>query len=84
MRGILLDWIVELHHKFKMCAQTLFMTVLIIDKYACRQGARKDNLQLIGSAAFYLAAKFEEVSQVPRIDELVYYSDRAFKKEQLI
>lgn len=58
MRGILLDWMIELHFKYKMCTQTLFATTMVIDKYISQKGARKDNLQLIGSAAFYLVAKF--------------------------
>jgi cyclin B len=33
MRGILLDWIVDIHLKFKMFPQTLFIVAAIIDKY---------------------------------------------------
>lgn len=41
MRGILLDWLVDLHFKFKMFPQTLYMTVMIIDKYLCKKSATK-------------------------------------------
>lgn len=41
MRGILLDWLVDLHFKFKMFPQTLYMTVMIIDKYLCKKIATK-------------------------------------------
>lgn len=59
MRGILLDWIAELHYKFKMFPQTLYATAMIIDKYCSKKIAKKENLQLLGAAAFFIAAKYE-------------------------
>jgi hypothetical protein len=41
MRGILLDWIIDLHHKFKMFPQTLFAAVTMIDMYLSKKGASK-------------------------------------------
>jgi hypothetical protein len=41
MRGILIDWIVELHYKYKMFPQTLFATVMIIDKYLSKKSIKK-------------------------------------------
>ena len=58
MRGILIDWIVDLHYKFKMFPQTLYIVVMIIDKYISKREATKENLQLIGTAAFFIAAKY--------------------------
>jgi len=58
MRGILLDWLIDLHHKFKMFPQTLYVMVTIIDKYLSKKMASKENLQLVGTAALYIAAKY--------------------------
>ena len=33
MRSILVDWIIDVHHKFGFTDETLFMTILIIDRY---------------------------------------------------
>ena len=33
MRGILVDWIIEVHLRFKLKPETLFLTVNIIDRY---------------------------------------------------
>jgi hypothetical protein len=33
MRAILLDWIVDVHNKYKMVPETLQLTVQIIDRY---------------------------------------------------
>ncbi len=84
MRGILLDWIIDLHHKFKMFPQTLYATAMIIDLYLSKKQATKENLQLIGTAALYIASKYEETYQVPELDDLVHFSAKAFTKDQII
>lgn len=33
MRAILIDWLIEVHYKFKLNADTLFITINIIDRY---------------------------------------------------
>jgi hypothetical protein len=58
MRGILLDWLIDLHHKFTMFPQTLYIMVMIIDKYLSKKTATKENLQLVGTAALFIAAKY--------------------------
>ena len=58
MRGILIDWLVDLHQRFKMFTDTLFMVVIIIDKYLQKKQISKENLQLLGATAFFIAAKY--------------------------
>jgi G2/mitotic-specific cyclin-B, other len=33
MRAILIDWLIEVHLKFKLLPETLFLTVNLIDRY---------------------------------------------------
>ena len=33
MRGVLLGWLVEVHLKFKLLQETLFITINLIDRY---------------------------------------------------
>jgi len=33
MRGILVDWVLEVHLKFKLMPETLFLTINLIDRY---------------------------------------------------
>jgi cyclin B len=33
MRAILVDWIVDVHLKFKLLPETLFITISIIDRF---------------------------------------------------
>lgn len=84
MRGILIDWIVDLHLKFKMFPETLFSVVMIIDKYLMKKQMNKENLQLLGATAFFIASKYEETYSVPEIKELVHLSANAFTKNDVL
>ena len=33
MRAILVDWLIEVHYKFKLLPETLFLTINLIDRY---------------------------------------------------
>jgi len=33
MRAILVDWLIEVHYKFKLMAETLYLTMNLIDRY---------------------------------------------------
>lgn len=84
MRAILLDWLVDIHFKYKMFPQTLYIVVSIIDKFLSIKPIGKDKLQLLGAAAFFIAAKYEETYQVPDLTDLVNLSAKAFSKQELL
>lgn len=44
MRAILVDWIIEVHLKFKLRAETLFLTVSLIDRYLEKQTIQRTKL----------------------------------------
>jgi hypothetical protein len=37
MRSILIDWLVEVHLKFKLVPESLFLTINLIDRYIERE-----------------------------------------------
>ena len=84
MRGILLDWLYDLHHKFKMFPETLYAVTMIMDRFLSQRPVAKDQLQLVGTAAFFIAAKYEETYQVPELDDLVHFAAKAFTKQDII
>ena len=55
MRCILVDWLVEVHLKFKMVPETLYLTVNIIDRYLEKKQVRRSKLQLVGVAALLVS-----------------------------
>ncbi|GLC54381.1 hypothetical protein PLESTB_000857700 [Pleodorina starrii] len=47
MRAILIDWLVEVHLKFKLMPETLFLTVNLIDRFLTEKQVTRKNLQLV-------------------------------------
>lgn len=76
MRSILVDWLVEVHLKFKLVPETLYLTVNIIDRYLALKEVSRPKLQLLGVTALLVAAKYEEIYP-PELRDLVYICDRA-------
>merc|ERR1719498_1411361 len=83
MRAILIDWLVDVHKKYKLRTETLFMAVNLIDRFLEVQVTAQRYLQLVGVTALLIAAKFEEVYP-PQIKEFVYVTDKAYSKEDIL
>lgn len=84
MRAILIDWLVEVHMKYKLKTETLFLTVSLIDRYLDKkkQVSRK-RLQLCGVTAMLIAAKYEEIYP-PEVRDFVYITDNAYTKDDIL
>ncbi|KAM0930143.1 hypothetical protein ACQ4PT_000943 [Festuca glaucescens] len=83
MRGILIDWLIEVHYKLELLGETLFLTVNIIDRYLARENVVRKKLQLVGVTAMLLACKYEEVS-VPVVEDLILICDRAYTRADIL
>eukprot|EP00571_Detonula_confervacea_P008105 CAMPEP_0172319384 /NCGR_PEP_ID=MMETSP1058-20130122/37487_1 /TAXON_ID=83371 /ORGANISM="Detonula confervacea, Strain CCMP 353" /LENGTH=220 /DNA_ID=CAMNT_0013034409 /DNA_START=1 /DNA_END=663 /DNA_ORIENTATION=- len=83
MRSILVDWLVEVHLKFKLVPETLYLTVNIIDRYLVRAEISRPKLQLLGVAALLIAWKYEEID-LPALPDLVYICDRAYGRSEIL
>lgn len=83
MRCILVDWLVEVHLKFKMVPETLYLTVNVIDRYLEKKQVRRSKLQLVGVSALLLAAKYEEIYP-PELHDLVFITDRAYTVKEIL
>jgi cyclin B len=83
MREILIDWLVEVHLKFKLKQETLFLTVNIIDRFLGMRAVSRSKLQLVGCSALLIASKYEEI-YAPVVDDLYIVSDKAYSREQII
>lgn len=82
MRGILVDWLIEVHDRFQMGIETMFNTVNIIDRFLSVKVVPVHQLQLVGLAALLIAAKYDEITP-PGIDMLVYMADHAFTAREI-
>lgn len=59
MRAILIDWLIDVHLKFKLLPETLYITVGIIDRYLSLHTVARSKLQLVGITALFVASKYE-------------------------
>ncbi|KAL5704312.1 Cyclin-B2-1 [Ranunculus cassubicifolius] len=83
MRAILIDWLIEVHYKFELMDETLFLTVNLIDRFLEHHAIDRNMIQLDGVTAMLLACKYEEVS-VPIVDDLIVISDRAYTTKEVL
>jgi len=83
MRGILVDWLVDVQAKYKMRPETLFLSVNLADRYLARKAVSRQRLQLVGVVAMLVAAKFEE-RRAPQLESLVYITDNAYSRREIL
>ncbi|CAG9317197.1 unnamed protein product [Blepharisma stoltei] len=83
MRAILIDWIIDVHNKFQLKPETLFLTVNLIDRYLERSQIAKENLQLVGVTGLFIACKYEEI-YAPYAKDMEKVTSNAYTKSQII
>ena len=83
MRTILVDWLIEVHMKFKCRSETLFLAVDIVDRYLAEVQTARSTLQLVGVTALLLAAKYEEIYP-PEVKDCVYISANTYSREEVL
>ncbi|CAN6810135.1 unnamed protein product [Brassica oleracea] len=83
MRAILVDWLLEVHIKFELNLETMYLTVNIIDRFLSLKAVPKRELQLLGISALLIASKYEEIWP-PQVNDLVYVTDNAYNNKQIL
>ncbi|KAH9025866.1 cyclin [Lactarius pseudohatsudake] len=69
MRPFLVEFLVELHFTFRLRPETLYLTLNIVDRYVSRRIVYTKHYQLVGCAALWIAAKFEDAKErVPTME----------------
>lgn len=61
MRSITVDWLLEVHNRFKLMPETLYLTINILDRYLSSTDIPKKELQLVGISSMLIACKYEEI-----------------------
>jgi hypothetical protein len=83
MRMILIDWLIEVHLKYRLRPETLHLTVNLVDRYLSKKQIHKKRLQLVGVVAMFIATKYEEI-QPPELNDWVYITDNAYTKDDVL
>ncbi|KAI0525670.1 hypothetical protein F5B22DRAFT_590982 [Xylaria bambusicola] len=83
MRSVLMDWVVQVHARFGLLPETLFLTVNYIDRFLSNKIVSLAKLQLVGATAIFIAAKYEEIN-CPSVQEIVYMVDGGYTVEEIL
>lgn len=83
MRGILVDWLVEIHTKFRLLPETIFLATNIIDRLLSQSGVSLTKLQLVGITSLFIAAKYEEV-MAPSVTNFHYVTDTGYEDDEIL
>ncbi|KAE8692945.1 Cyclin-B1-1 [Hibiscus syriacus] len=83
MRSILVDWLIEVHRKFELMPETLYLTMNILDRFLSMKVVQRKELQLVGISAMLIACKYEEI-WAPEVRDFVFISDNAYAREQVL
>ncbi|XP_027356133.1 putative cyclin-A3-1 [Abrus precatorius] len=83
MRGILVDWLVEVAEEYKLLSDTLHLSVSYIDRFLSVNPVTKSRLQLLGVSSMLIASKYEEITP-PRVEEFCSITDHTYDKAEVV
>ncbi|KAL7418122.1 cyclin-like protein [Mrakia frigida] len=71
MRPYLVEFLVEIHQQFRLRPEVLYLSLNIVDRYVSKRVVFKKHYQLVGCAALWIAAKYEDSKdKVPTVEML--------------
>ncbi|KAI3955887.1 hypothetical protein MKW98_006247, partial [Papaver atlanticum] len=71
IRGILIDWIVEMAEEYKLASDTIYLTVYFIDRFLSQNFTEKQRLQLVG--IFHLS-----------VEEFCFITDNTYTRAEVL
>ncbi|XP_026408487.1 cyclin-A2-2-like isoform X1 [Papaver somniferum] len=83
MRGILIDWLVEVSEEYKLASDTLYLTVYFIDRFLSQNFIERQRLQLLGITCMLIASKYEEIC-APRVEEFCFITDNTYSRAEVL
>ncbi|KAF8525855.1 cyclin [Hysterangium stoloniferum] len=83
MRQTLVDWLLQVHLRYKLLPETLWIAINIIDRFLTKRVVSLVKLQLVGITAMFIAAKYEEIL-APSVEEFVFMTENGYQKDEII
>uniref|UniRef100_A0A1J3IQK6 Putative cyclin-A3-1 n=2 Tax=Noccaea caerulescens TaxID=107243 RepID=A0A1J3IQK6_NOCCA len=83
MRGVLVDWLVEVAEEYKLLSDTLCLAVSYIDRFLSVKTVQRPKLQLVGVSAMLIASKYEEITP-PNVEDFCYITDNTYTKQEIV
>ncbi|KAK1434092.1 hypothetical protein QVD17_11010 [Tagetes erecta] len=83
MRGVLVDWLVEVSVEYRLEQDTLHHTVYLIDFFLSKNYIERQKLQLLGISCMLIASKYEE-KIAPSVEEFCFITDSTYTKSEVL
>lgn len=83
MRTTLIDWLLQVHMRYHMLPETLWIAVNIIDRFLSKRVVSLVKFQLVGVTAMFVAAKYEEI-MAPSVEEFVYMTENGYTRDEIL
>ncbi|KAF8591142.1 hypothetical protein K439DRAFT_1328105 [Ramaria rubella] len=83
MRQTLVDWLLQVHLRYHLLPETLWIAVNIVDRFLTKRVVSLVKLQLVGVTAMFIAAKYEEIL-APSVDEFVFMTENGYQKDEIL
>ncbi|GAA5834486.1 hypothetical protein JCM11251_007020 [Rhodosporidiobolus azoricus] len=83
MRTTLIDWLLQVHMRYHMLPETLWIAINIIDRFLSNRVVSLIKFQLVGVTAMFIAAKYEEI-MAPSVEEFVYMTEGGYSRDEIL
>ncbi len=83
MRQTLVDWMAQVHLRYHLLPETLWIAVNIVDRFLSKRVVSLVKLQLVGVTAMFIAAKYEEIL-APSVEEFVFMTEKGYTREEIL
>ncbi|KAL5141909.1 putative cyclin-A3-1 [Glycine soja] len=82
MRGIFMDWLVEVVVEYKLLSKTLNLSMSYIHRFLSVNPMSKSRLQLLDVSSMLIASKYEEVNP-PGVDKFYSITNNTYEKAEV-
>lgn len=82
-RAFLIEWIIDVHRKFRLLPETLYVTVFILDRFLSLKSIKKSQLHILGVTSLLISTKYEEIYP-PDLKDLLTVSENKFSKAEVL
>ncbi|PWA56303.1 Cyclin A/B/D/E [Artemisia annua] len=83
MRGVLIDWLVEVSEEYSLLPESLYLTISYIDRYLSLNLLNRQRLQLLGVSSMLIASKYEEITP-PHTEDFCDITDNTYTKQEVV
>ncbi|KAJ7804716.1 nime/cyclinb [Mycena leptocephala] len=77
MRAVLVDWLIQVHTRFRLTPETLFLCTNLIDRFLSARAISPSRLQPVGMVCLLIASKVEETIS-PAITNFILVCNGAY------